>query len=101
MKDRYDKNDKLIHLEPLIKAKREEGTIIGILRDSRRIAKTIEKRACILCNKVKICVNKTGLCAACYINLTSREKKVADEEAGHKRIEFKVSDDRWDDTNEH
>ena len=44
---------------------------------------------------MKMCVNKTGLCAACYLNLSPREKKVADEEAEHKKIQLLATDDRW------
>ncbi|MEA3360613.1 MAG: hypothetical protein U9R17_14575 [Thermodesulfobacteriota bacterium] len=101
MNDKNEDNNKLIKLGPIIKAKREEGNTIAILKNSRRVATGIEQRKCIICKKVKMCVNKTGLCAACYLSLTLKEKKIADDEARHKRIEFKVLDDRWDDRDEH
>ena len=96
MNEKNEDNNNLIKLGPIIKAKREEGNILAILQNSRRVSSAIEQRRCIICKNVKMCVNKTGLCAACYLSLTSKEKKVADEEARHKRIEFKVFDDRWD-----
>jgi hypothetical protein len=95
--DKNDNGTKLINLGPLIRAKREEGNIIAILKNSRRVAAAIEKRQCMICNNIKMCVNKTGLCAACYLNLRPKEKEIADEEARHKRIEFRVLDDRWND----
>lgn len=97
MNDKNDNGTKLINLGPLIRAKREEGNIIAILKNSRRVAAAIEKRQCMICNNIKMCVNKTGLCAACYLNLRPKEKEIADEEARHKRIEFRVLDDRWND----
>jgi len=95
--DKNDNGTKLINLGPLIRAKREEGNIIAILKNSRRVAAAIEKRQCMICKNIKMCVNKTGLCAACYLNLRPKEKEIADEEARHKRIEFRVLDDRWND----
>lgn len=97
MNDKDEDEKKLINLGPIIRAKREERDVIAILKNSRRVAVAIEKRQCIICKNVKMCVNKTGLCAACYLNLSPKEKLIADEEARHKRIEFKVLDDRWDD----
>ncbi|GAF88372.1 unnamed protein product, partial [marine sediment metagenome] len=38
---------------------------------------------------------------ACYHNLTPKERKVADEEARHKKVELKVTDDRWGKTEDH
>ena len=94
-KDRGNNHKKVVHLKDVWKARRKEGTVIAILKDTKRIATAIEKRTCVLCDIMKMCVNQTGLCAACYLNLNGREKKVADEEAGHKKIELKVTDDRW------
>ena len=88
-------NHKILHLDKARKAKTGEGSVFAILKDTKRIAMAIQKRTCILCNTMKMCVNKTGLCAACYLNLSPIEKKIADEEAKHKKIELKVTDDRW------
>jgi len=79
------------------KRKQKKYSIISLLRDSRRVAKAIEERICILCQTKKRCVGKTGLCAICYQEkLTPEERKIADEEALHKIIEIKVRDDRWE-----
>ena len=94
MKRHKDEN-KVVRLDEVWKARKKEGNLIAILEDSKRIARAIEARMCVTCNTVKMCVNKTGLCTACYQILGDREKKVADDEASHKKIEFKVSDDRW------
>jgi len=88
-------NHKIVSLDQARKAKTGEGSVFAILKDTKRIAMAIQKRTCILCNTMKMCVNKTGLCAACYLNLSPKEKKIADEEAKHKKIELKVTDDRW------
>ena len=95
MKSDQKNNHKIVHLEEIWKARKEEGRIVAILKDTKRIATAIEKRTCILCEARKMCVNKTGLCAACYLKLTPEESKVADEEARHKQIKFTVTDDRW------
>ena len=95
MKGKKDKDHKVIRLDEVWKARGKAGDLAVTLRDSRRVAEAIRKRICILCEKTKMCVNKTGLCAACYLNLDPREKSVADEEARHKRIELRVIDDRW------
>jgi len=95
MKSDQKNNRKIIHLEQIWKARKEEDRIAGILKDTKRIATAIEKRICVLCETMKMCVNKTGLCAACYSKLTPKERKVADEEARHKQIELTVTDDRW------
>ena len=88
-------NNKKVHLDEVLKARDKGDTTIAILKDARRIAEAIEARTCAMCSTVKMCVNKSGLCAACYLSLSARAKKVADEEARHKKIEFKVTDDRW------
>ncbi len=95
MKSDQKNNRKIIHLEEIWKARKEQDRIAAILKDTRRIAMAIEKRTCVLCETMKMCVNKTGLCAACYSKLTPKERKVADEEARHKQIELTVTDDRW------
>ena len=95
MKSDQKNNRKIIHLEQIWKARKEQHRIAAILKDTKRIAMAIEKRICVLCKVMKMCVNKTGLCAACYLKLTPNERKVADEEAGHKQIELTVTDDRW------
>ena len=98
MKNDQGNSHKIIHLEQIRKARGEEPNILAILKDTKRIAEAIQKRTCVLCDLMKMCVNKTGLCAACYLNLTSKEKKIADEEAKHKKVELKVTDDRWKET---
>jgi len=95
MKSDQKNNRKIIHLEQIWKARKERDRIAAILKDTKRIAMAIEKRTCVLCETMKMCVNKTGLCAACYSKLTPKERKVADEEARHKQIELTVTDDRW------
>lgn len=89
-------NHNVIHLEQVRRIRTGEGSVFAILKDTKRIAMAIEQRTCVLCNTMKMCVNKTGLCAACYLNLSPQEKKIADEEAKHKRIRLKVTDDRWE-----
>ena len=88
-------NHKVVHLEQVRRIRTGEGSIFAILKDTKRIAMAIERRTCVLCDTMKMCVNKTGLCAACYLTLNPKEKKIADEEAKHKKIELKVTDDRW------
>lgn len=95
MKSDQKNNRKIIHLEQIWKARKEKDRIAAILKDTKRIALAIETRTCALCDIIKMCVNKTGLCAACYLNLSPREKKVADEEAEHKKIQLLATDDRW------
>ncbi len=95
MKDRDGNSGKVVRIEEAWKKKGKVGSIVGILRDTKRIVSAIETRRCALCDTVKICVNKTGLCAACYLDLSPREKRVADEEARHKKIKLMVRDDRW------
>ncbi len=95
MKTDRDKDHKVIRLDEVWKARGKTVHLTAILMDSRRVAEAIRQKTCILCEKTKMCVNKTGLCAACYLNLTPEDKRVADEEARHKRVELRVIDDRW------
>jgi len=95
MKKEKEKNSKIVKLEDIWKARKQESSITAILKDSRRIAMAVEQRTCVICTIAKKCVNKTGLCASCYHDLSPRHKKVADEEAQHKIVEFIVTDDRW------
>ena len=95
MKNDRDKNNKVVSLEEVWKTRKGGGYAVAILKDTKRIALAIETRTCALCDTIKMCVNKTGLCAACYLNLSPREKKVADEEAQHKKIQLLATDDRW------
>lgn len=90
-----DDDDKIVKLEDIWRARGHKRSIMAILKDSKRIAMAIQRRTCALCNTAKNCVNKTGLCVSCYRDLSPRQKKVADEEAQHKRVEFIVTDDRW------
>lgn len=98
MKKDQSNSRKIVHLEQVRKARDKEWNLLAILKDTKRIAIAIEKRTCIQCNTMKMCVNKTGLCAACYHDLAPEERKVADEEARHKKIDLKVTDDRWEET---
>jgi hypothetical protein len=98
MESNSGNNHKIVHLEQVRKVRRGEGSVFAILKDTKRIAMAIQQRTCVLCNMMKMCVNRTGLCAACYLNLSPKEKKIADEEAKHKKVELKVTDDRWEET---
>ena len=95
MKEDEHNNGKIVKLEDIWRARGHKWSTMAILKDSKRIAMGIEKRTCVLCNTAKNCVNKTGLCVSCYRDLSPRQKKVADEEAQHKKVEFVVIDDRW------
>ena len=76
---------------------RKKSVTIQLLRDTQAAAKSIAAHICLICNTKKMCVNKTGVCTACYdMALTAEEKKIADEEAKHKTIKIVVSDDRWE-----
>ena len=101
MKSNSNNNHKIVHLEQVRRIRTGGGSIFAILKDTRRIAIAVQQRTCVLCNTMKMCVNRTGLCAACYLNLDPKEKKIADEEAKHKKIELKVTDDRWGKTEDH
>ena len=98
MKNNTGNNHKIIQLEQVREARSGEGSVFAILKDTKRIAMAIQHRTCAFCNTMKMCVNKTGLCAACYLSLSPKEKKIADEEAKHKKVELKVTDDRWEET---
>jgi len=89
--------DKVVHIDTARKEKKEKGTNIAVLSDTHLAARAIQTKTCLLCQTQKLCVTKTGLCASCYGTLSPREKKIADSEAGHKKIEVKVTDDRWND----
>lgn len=101
MKNDLGNNHKIIQLEQVREARSGEGSVFAILKDTKRIAMAIQQRTCVICNTMKMCVNRTGLCAACYLNLSPKEKKIADEEARHKKVELKVIDDRWEGTKDH
>jgi hypothetical protein len=96
MKERSSNNGKVVRMEEIWKKKGKVGSIVALLSDTKRIVSAIQTRRCALCNTVKMCVNKTGLCSACYLDLSPKEKKVADAEARHKKIKLIVSDDRWE-----
>lgn len=87
--------DKVVHIEKARKQKEEKGSIVVLLKDSQKVVDAIRSKTCLLCQTKKLCVNKTGLCSGCYHSLIPREKKVADQEAKHKIIEVKITDDRW------
>jgi hypothetical protein len=89
------KNDNIISLEKARKEKEGKDSIIPFLKDTRKVARAIQSRTCLFCHVNKMCVNKTGLCATCYSDLASSEKRVADKEAEHKIIQVNVIDDRW------
>ncbi len=101
MKSDQGSNPKVVRLEQIRKSRGKEDHIVAILKDMKRIAMAIEKRTCVLCNTTKVCINKTGLCTACYSKLSPREKGVADEEARHKKIHLTVADDRWSRRDDH
>ena len=77
--------------------KEKQGSLVFLLKDTRKAALAIKHKTCLNCQTKKMCVNITGLCSSCYSNLTPEEKAVADNEAQHKIIEIKVTDDRWRD----
>lgn len=89
------KRCKVVHIEKARKKKEEKGSITVLLKDTRKVVRAIQNKTCLLCHTRKLCVNKTGLCSGCYNDLIPREKRVADQEAKHKIIEVKVTDDRW------
>ena len=89
------KNAKIISLEKARKEKEGKDSIIPFLKDTRKVVRAIQNKTCLFCHVNKMCVNKTGLCATCYGDLASNEKRVADKEAEHKIIQVNVIDDRW------
>jgi len=90
-----NQNQKVVSLEGQRSKKHAHTALVSVLRDSRAAARAMQDKTCLICRSKKLCVNKTGLCAACYNTLTSKEKKIADSEAAHKIITITVSDDRW------
>ncbi len=90
------KQGKVVQIEKARKKKEEKGSIIALLKDTRKAALAIQSKTCLLCQTKKLCVNRTGLCSACYNDLILNEKKIAELEAQHKTIEVIVTDDRWD-----
>jgi hypothetical protein len=101
VKKRVQKNDsKVVHIDTIRKKKRGKGSLIALLNDTRQASYAIQNKTCMLCHSRKLCVNKTGLCAACYSELSPKEKQIADHEAQHKIIEVTVTDDRWNNEND-
>ena len=93
-KVKESRQTKILDLDE-IRAKKQTSTV-HILKDSKKIARAISDRTCIICNTRKACVNKAGVCSYCFENeLTPQEKKIAAEEAKHKIIKIQVLDDRW------
>ena len=90
------KQGNVVQIEKASKKKEEQGSIIALLKDTRKATLAIQSKTCLLCQTKKLCVNRTGLCSACYNDLIPNEKKIAELEAQHKTIEVKVTDDRWE-----
>jgi hypothetical protein len=90
-------NQKVVSLEGQRSKKHAPTSVVSVLQDTRAAARAMQDKTCLLCRSKKLCVNKTGLCAACYNTLTPQEKKIADSEAVHKIVTVTVSDDRWND----
>jgi hypothetical protein len=96
VKKRVQKNDsKVVNIETIRQQKQGKGSLRALLHDTHRATHAIQHKTCMLCHARKLCVNKTGLCASCYSELTPKEKQIADQEAQHKIIEVTVTDDRW------
>ncbi len=91
---------KVINIGKIRQEKEKKGSLIALLKDTRKAALAIKHKTCLHCQTKKMCVNITGLCSSCYGNLTPEEKVVADKEAQHKIIEIKVKDDRWKNKND-
>jgi hypothetical protein len=89
------KSQKVVPIDGHRSKKQARDSLLNLLQDTRATARAIEGKTCLLCMARKLCVNKTGLCAACYGRLSSLEKQLADSEAAHKIITISVSDDRW------
>lgn len=88
-------NNNILSLDE-IRAKKRSPTA-QLLKDSRKMARAISTRTCVICNTKKSCVNKAGVCSYCFENvLTPEEKIIAEEEAKHKIIKIQVIDDRWE-----
>jgi hypothetical protein len=91
---KIEKKNNILNLDE-IRAKKITGTV-QLLKNSKKIARAISNRKCVICNTKKSCVNKAGVCAYCFENVLSpEEKKIAEEEAKHKIIKIQVIDDRW------
>mgnify|MGYP007070680529 CR=1 FL=1 len=91
---------KVVYLEGRRSKKQLQASVVAILQDTRAAARAIQDKTCLLCGSRKLCVNRTGLCAACYGTIKPYEKKVADSEAAHKIITVTVTDDRWNEGKE-
>ena len=88
-------NSNILSLDK-IRAKKKSPTA-QLLKDSRKMARAISTRTCIICNTKKSCVSKAGVCSYCFVNvLTPEEKVIAEGEAKHKIIKIQVTDDRWE-----
>ncbi len=91
---RTKKDEKIVDFEEV--RQRRVNPTATLLKDTIKIAEAISERTCVICNEQKSCVNKTGVCVACFESvLTDEEKKLAVEEARHKIISIDVKDDRW------
>jgi hypothetical protein len=96
VKKRVQKNDsKVVNIDTIRQQKQGKGSLRALLHDTHQAAHAIQHKKCLLCHARKLCVNKTGLCASCYSELSPKEKQIADQEAQHKIIEVTVTDDRW------
>jgi hypothetical protein len=95
MHDDKENVNKVVHIGRIRKEKEEKSSPTTLLRDTKKVALAIQHKTCLLCHTKKMCVNLTGLCASCYDALSPLEQKIADNEAQHKSIEIKVTDDRW------
>lgn len=74
---------------------RKQTPAARLLKDTAKVAHAIETRTCIICNSVKSCVNRAGVCSYCFEEvLTPEEQTIAREEAKHKTIKIQVIDDR-------
>jgi translation elongation factor EF-Tu-like GTPase len=90
-------SQKVVSIEGQRSKKRTRTSVVSVLQDTRATARAMQDKTCLLCHSKKLCVNRTGLCAACYNTLTPHEKMIADNEAAHKIITVTVFDDRWND----
>jgi len=93
--NKTNKSQKVVSIDGQRSKKQARKSIVTLLQDSRAAAQAMKDKTCFMCHSKKPCVNKTGLCAACYGTLNPEGKKVADSEAAHKIITVTVSDDRW------
>ena len=95
-----ENGSKVVNIDTIRKQKRGKGSLRALLLDTHQAAQAIQQKTCMLCHARKLCVNKTGLCASCYGELSPKEKQIADREAQHKIIEVTVTDDRWNSEND-